>query len=49
MAWLQAQARERRLLDQPDLLTPALALATALVRPWIERRQPDTRPPPRGG
>ena len=36
---LQAQARGQRLLDQPDLLQPALALASALVRPWRERRQ----------
>ncbi|MEB3319142.1 MAG: LdpA C-terminal domain-containing domain [Cyanobacteriota bacterium] len=46
---LQAQARGGRLLDQPDLLAPALDLATALVRPWSERRQPETRHPPRGG
>lgn len=33
----QAQERGGRLLDQPDLLEPALALASALVRPWLER------------
>jgi Fe-S-cluster-containing hydrogenase component 2 len=46
---LQAQARGERLLDQPDLLPPALALATALVGPWLERRQPTARRPPRDG
>jgi len=33
----QAQERGGRLLDQPDLLEPALALASALVRPWLVR------------
>jgi Fe-S-cluster-containing hydrogenase component 2 len=46
---LQAQERGERLLDQPDLLTPALALATALVRPWLERRPPAARRSPRDG
>ncbi len=35
---LQAQARGARLLDLPDLLEPALALASALVHPWLARR-----------
>ncbi|MFN9547025.1 MAG: LdpA C-terminal domain-containing domain [Cyanobacteriota bacterium] len=46
---LQAQARGQRLLDQPDLLPPALALATALVGPWTRRRRATSRHPPRGG
>jgi Fe-S-cluster-containing hydrogenase component 2 len=45
---LQAQARGRRLLDLPDLLDPALAIARALVEPWRQRRQPDARQTPRG-
>lgn len=45
---LQAQARGRRLLDLPDLLDPALAIARALVEPWRQRRQPDARRSPRG-
>ena len=35
----QAQARGGRLLDQPDLLEPALDLAVALVEPWLRRRR----------
>jgi Fe-S-cluster-containing hydrogenase component 2 len=46
---LQAQARGRRLLDQPDLLAPALHLASALVRPWRERRPAEARRAPRDG
>jgi Fe-S-cluster-containing hydrogenase component 2 len=34
---LEAQGRGQRLLDQPDLLQPALALASALVQPWHRR------------
>ncbi len=34
---LQAQARQRRLLDCPDLLPQALGLARALVSPWLAR------------
>jgi hypothetical protein len=41
----QAQERGGRLLDQPDLLEPALALASALVRPWLERAGPEDRQP----
>ncbi|MEB3200874.1 MAG: LdpA C-terminal domain-containing domain [Synechococcaceae cyanobacterium] len=37
---LEAQGRQRRLLDCPDLLPEALALAEGLVRPWLERRRP---------
>ncbi|MEB3194456.1 MAG: LdpA C-terminal domain-containing domain [Cyanobacteriota bacterium] len=44
----EAQGRGQRLLDLPDLLTPALARARALVHPWARRRQPDTRRPPQG-
>jgi Fe-S-cluster-containing hydrogenase component 2 len=46
---LQAQARGQRLLDAPELLGPALALATALVRPWRERQPPKARHPSRDG
>jgi ferredoxin len=42
----QAQDRGARLLDQPDLLAPALTSAQALVQPWTQRRQPDARRPP---
>jgi len=44
----EAQGRGQRLLDLPDLLTPALAIAQALVHPWTQRRQPDTRRPHQG-
>jgi Fe-S-cluster-containing hydrogenase component 2 len=46
---LQSQARGERLLDQPDLLPAALALASALVRPWRERRTPVARRSARDG
>ncbi len=46
---LHAQARGARLLDQPDLLPSALALASALVGPWRERRGAEARRPPQGG
>jgi Fe-S-cluster-containing hydrogenase component 2 len=36
---LQAQARQRRLLDCPDLLPQALELAHNLVDPWLARAQ----------
>jgi len=39
---LEAQVRGQRLLDQPDLLHPALALASALVEPWRARPQRET-------
>jgi Fe-S-cluster-containing hydrogenase component 2 len=42
----EAQGRGRRLLDLPDLLSPALASARALVEPWTHRRQPAIRRPP---
>ncbi|MEB3258579.1 MAG: LdpA C-terminal domain-containing domain [Cyanobacteriota bacterium] len=45
----KAQGRGRRLLDLPDLLTPALTIARALVHPWTHRGQPATRRPPQGG
>ena len=45
----KAQGRGRRLLDLPDLLTPALTIAQALVHPWTHRGQPATRRPPQGG
>jgi hypothetical protein len=44
---LEAQGRGQRLLDQPDLLQPALALASALVRPWGARRQGQVHRPER--
>jgi hypothetical protein len=46
---LQAQARGQRLLDAPELLGPALALASALVGPWRERQPPKARHPSRDG
>lgn len=45
---LQARDRGQRLLDQPDLLEPALARARALVHPWTRRRQAATQRPARG-
>jgi Fe-S-cluster-containing hydrogenase component 2 len=45
---LEAQSRGQRLLDLPDLLAPALALASALVEPWSRRRQTDARRSPQG-
>jgi hypothetical protein len=44
----EAQGQGQRLLDLPDLLRPALAIARALVHPWTQRRQPDTRRPHQG-
>ncbi len=46
---LQAQARGQRLLDLPDLLEPALALATDLVHPWLARRSIHAQPAPGDG
>jgi len=46
---VEAQSRGERLLDLPDLLEPALALASALVEPWSCRRQTDARRSPQGG
>jgi Fe-S-cluster-containing hydrogenase component 2 len=46
---LQAQARGERLLDLPDLLEPALALAAALVHPWLARHPTSAQRTPRGG
>ena len=45
---MEAQSRSQRLLDLPDLLAPALALASALVEPWSRRRQTDARRSPQG-
>ena len=36
---LEAQARGRRLLDLPDLLSQALETAGALVSPWLRRQR----------